>query len=1064
MNDKQKTKAELIEELQELRRSLKESRHRQKDHLFAGDAIRTLETNGYRGVFDVANEAIFVFDSDTGVILDASQKVCEMYGYTRDEMTKLNIGSKSAGVTPYTQEEGLARIRKAVTEGPQYFEWLAKDKSNRLFWVDVKLKAVSIAGRTVVLAVVSDITERKRVEQELHATRDYLRTVFNNVYDAIFIHDVSGKVVDVNDKLLEMYRVTREEAMNSYIIRDFSAPDNPVAQLPPIWNKVLSGENQFFEWKARRPGDGSIFDVEVFLTKVSLPDGYLILAAVRDITDRKRVEQELHATRDYLRTVFNNVYDAIFFHDANGKVLDVNDKMLEMYRVTREEAIQFDIIPDYSAGGHTFDNLLPVFKKVLSGENQFFEWKARRPKDGFVFDVEVFLTRVSLPYGDFILANVRDITERKAMEKQLMKEKEVFFSVMNDNPHGIALYDNDGRFVYFNPEFTAITGYSLEDVPTSRDWVRKTYPDPEYRAKVVDFWKSDRLAEGRGKDVEWRITCRNGDHKDVEFRVTYLGDKSLAVLTDTTARKRAEEELRAEKQKFQILSENSPMAQVMIGADDAINYVNPKFRELFGYDLPDVSNMKEWFTLAYPDPSYRRRATVKWEDDRKSLKPGEGRPYVRRVTCNDGSQKHINIIPVKLETGEIFITCEDITKSKEAKDKIRERNLELEVLNDIIASVSSSLHLPEIVDTLRTVFVEKLKIPAGGIFFYDELTNRLRMEMAWGVPDTMRDDFETFVLKGYGAGTITRGNEVTLVRDHTDYGRSGNLFLSKFLNKWQDHLCIPLFAKGEMQGIVFLIDKESAKLRNDQVAFYRTLGQQIGVATQNARLFDQVRQSHTQMKALSLRLVEVQEAERRYIARELHDEIGQELTGLKLALEMNILQSGGETTPGALEAKSAVNRLVTLVRELSLNLRPAMLDDLGLLPTLPWHFERFAKQTNIRVAFRHSGLNDRRFPMEVETTIYRIVQEALTNIARHAKVNDAVVRLWSDEKMIGVQIEDSGIGFDTGAVPEAGNTSGLHGMRERAVLLGGSFTIETQLGSGTRVTAELPIEYDGEQL
>jgi signal transduction histidine kinase len=385
-------------------------------------------------------------------------------------------------------------------------------------------------------------------------------------------------------------------------------------------------------------------------------------------------------------------------------------------------------------------------------------------------------------------------------------------------------------------------------------------------------------------------------------------------------------------------------------------------------------------------------------------------------------------------------------------------------LNDIIASVSSSIHLPEIVDTLKTVFVEKLKIPVGGIFFYDEMTNRLRMEMFWGIPGTMRNDLENFVLKSYGTGTIIHENEVTLLRNQTDYPQSSDVLLNRFLDNWQSHLCIPLFAKGEMQGIVFLIDKESAKLRNDQVSFYRTLGQQIGVATQNARLFDQVRQSHTQMKALSLRLVEVQEAERRYIARELHDQIGQELTGLKLALEMNILQSGEEPTPGALEAKSAVNKLVALVRELSLNLRPAMLDDLGLLPTLPWLFERVAKQTNIRVAFKHSGLNDRRFSMEVETTIYRIVQEALTNIARHAKVNEAVVRLWSDENSIGVQIEDSGVGFEADAVPEAGNTSGLRGMRERAMLLGGSFTIETQLGRGTRVTAELPISDDGRRL
>ena len=191
-----------------------------------------------------------------------------------------------------------------------------------------------------------------------------------------------------------------------------------------------------------------------------------------------------------------------------------------------------------------------------------------------------------------------------------------------------------------------------------------------------------------------------------------------------------------------------------------------------------------------------------------------------------------------------------------------------------------------------------------------------------------------------------------------------------------------------MQGMIFLVDRKRDRFSDDRLAFYKTLGQQIGVATQNARLFEQVRESHGQMKALSLRLVEVQEAERRYVARELHDEIGQELTGLKLALEMTALQKK-KATAGLTQAQTLVNRLMGLVRELSLKLRPAMLDDLGLLPTLLWHFERFTNQTNVRVTLKQKGIDGARFPLHLETAIYRIVQEALTNVARHAKVSEA---------------------------------------------------------------------------
>ena len=126
-----------------------------------------------------------------------------------------------------------------------------------------------------------------------------------------------------------------------------------------------------------------------------------------------------------------------------------------------------------------------------------------------------------------------------------------------------------------------------------------------------------------------------------------------------------------------------------------------------------------------------------------------------------------------------------------------------------------------------------------------------------------------------------------------------------------------------------------------------------------------------------------------------------------------------------------------LVRELSLKLRPAMLDDLGLLPDAAWHFERFTNQTNIQVAFRQKGIGGKRFPLQVETAVYRIIQEALTNVARHAKVNEVDVRLWSDERTLGVQIEDHGVGFAPSTRHSAGYANGLNGMRERAMLLGG---------------------------
>ncbi|MBI2829980.1 MAG: response regulator [Chloroflexi bacterium] len=203
---------------------------------------------------------------------------------------------------------------------------------------------------------------------------------------------------------------------------------------------------------------------------------------------------------------------------------------------------------------------------------------------------------------------------------------------------------------------------------------------------------------------------------------------------------------------------------------------------------------------------------------------------------------------------------------------------------------------------------------------------------------------------------------------------------------------------------------------------------------------------------LSRRLVEVQETERRTIARELHDQIGQSLTALKIMLNR---LTGAIDREVLSEAQMVADDLMVRVRNMSLDLRPSMLDDLGLLPTLLWHFERYAASTQIKVNFRHSGL-DRHFPTDITTAAYRIVQEALTNVARHARVKEVKVSAWSDGDALSLNVEDSGVGFDSSAADVA-LCGGLNGMKERAILLGGQLIISSAPKAGTRIAAEFPL-------
>ena len=216
---------------------------------------------------------------------------------------------------------------------------------------------------------------------------------------------------------------------------------------------------------------------------------------------------------------------------------------------------------------------------------------------------------------------------------------------------------------------------------------------------------------------------------------------------------------------------------------------------------------------------------------------------------------------------------------------------------------------------------------------------------------------------------------------------------------------------------------------------------------------DELSEKNRQLSTLSRQVLEAQENERRHVAVELHDEIGQLLTGLKLILE----RGRKDPTATLSEAQAVVNELIQHVREMSLNLCPAALDDLGLSAALDGLFKRFTNQTQIAIRNNVNPLDERRFDKNIETTVFRVVQEALTNIARHAGVTEANVTLTASPTRLRVSIADSGKGFDAHSKYIADST-GISGMAERVNLAGGSFSLQSKPGAGTLVLADFELK------
>jgi two-component system sensor histidine kinase UhpB len=235
---------------------------------------------------------------------------------------------------------------------------------------------------------------------------------------------------------------------------------------------------------------------------------------------------------------------------------------------------------------------------------------------------------------------------------------------------------------------------------------------------------------------------------------------------------------------------------------------------------------------------------------------------------------------------------------------------------------------------------------------------------------------------------------------------------------------------------------------------------------ENERLFRELVETERRFRSLSRSVWRVQEDERRRLARELHDGIGQTLTALKNHLDRIRRRDGRspeEINMAIGEALEIASQALHETRELSRLLRPAVLDDLGLMPALRWLARTVAERFSVEVDLHVDGL-DERFDSEVETLAFRFVQEALTNVAKHSGAASARVDAERTTGRLAIRVSDSGRGFDPPRVLDSshGDASvGIRGMRERAGLLGGAIRIDSRPGGGTRIEVVVPLTAAG---
>jgi len=393
-------------------------------------------------------------------------------------------------------------------------------------------------------------------------------------------------------------------------------------------------------------------------------NGYVLKDRLHNLTPTiKRVFEELE---EKYPTVVEHMDNVIFTLDAEGNFTYIGPDIEKISGHKAEELLDKHyshlVHPDDLAG------LSGSIKHTLNGEKEYKEFRIFG-KDGDIF----YLSSSSQPImkeGEVVGIGglLTDITERKKVEESLKESEEYQKTILSTIQTGIVVVDeNTHEIIYLNKVASELIGTPEEEI-IGNICHKFICPAEEGKCPITDLNQvvdnSERvLLDSNGNEIPIIKSV---------VPVTLKGHKCLLEsFIDITNVKNVEKALKMEKVKFMTLAENAPFGMVLIYKDGTYKYINPKFKEIFGYDLEDIPNEKEWSKKAFPSPKYRKRVIKTWVDDFKDAKPGEKQPRIFNVTCKNGEIKTIKFITGFMETGEYLMSVEDITQQKKAENSLK---------------------------------------------------------------------------------------------------------------------------------------------------------------------------------------------------------------------------------------------------------------------------------------------------------------------------------------------------------------------------------------------------------
>ncbi len=950
------------------------------------------------------------------------------------------------------------------------------------FWLIKRFPIPSPTDQgTTIGSVGIDITDRRQTEEALSQEKERYRILAEESPLGLAIISKNGTYKYLNPKFVSMFGYTLADVPHGRVWFERAFPDPEYRrQAMSAWINDLLPSNS----GPPRPRTFKVtckdgFEKTINFRAVSLSSGDHFVI-YEDVSGRHRAQEELKRSEFKYRTLVNQIPAVVFKGYADWSVEFFDRKIEELVGYPLEE---FNLRRMKWSDVILEEDLQPtqeILKQALKTTQSYVREYRIRNKNGEIRWLQSRGQIFCRPDGkiDYITGVFFDITKQKETEEALQAERNRLETITRHMGAGLAVIDPDYHIVWANQVLKEASGNC-----EGTECQAALHHSPEI-CSVCGL--REIFQEGREKVVhETHVEGGHGDQIWSEIITTPIhGDKgevtaALQLVIPITERKRAEEALRQSENLYRLLAENVRDVIWTANMDLELTFVSPSTQLLSGYSPDEVKNKRldELLKPASVDEVGKAFAEAMAAVSQEPWDPGRTWTLEAEIICKDGSTlwtetKASFLYDADGQPVGVLGVSRDISKRKNAEMALRRREAILAAVSfaaeNFLQTESWEHDIQEILEPLsqavmasRAYIFENHRAENG-----DLLTSQRYEWVAPGIPPQI-DNPGLQRLNWREAGFHRWEEELSNGRLLAGHVREFPT-LEQELLRAQDIksvLVVPIFTGQEWWGFIGFDEcHQEREWSKAELEALKAAASTLGAAILHELAEKALKDSENKLRSLSCQLLDAQEHERKRLAVELHDELGHALLTLKLRLEsledqllpqqVSLKQEAGEIIRFLLET-------IDEVRRLYLDLSPGDLEDLGLTNALEALIEDFAAlQKNIRYSIHLENL-DGLFELPVQTAIYRVVQEALTNIGKHAEPQEISLAIRKDTNLVSFTIADDGKGFDMSDVLSARKSLGLLAMEERVKILGGSFSLWSQKNQGTKVFFTIPLTEGG---